>query len=225
MAELNFDLFEHYHSRAVEGDGEAARDLLRLFADRVSNPEQEPLQQRERDVLAMALRRFADYSDDVEKERDDKQRRKWTPMRVFMPEGGKRMPNAATGPMKMARKAADSERQLQYVDTIVAFHHAAKLPLPDLIKEGAAKKIAADFTKAEKKRGGKGASYKTLQTAYAAFRPHLDAYMRDRYEVQDEQRALNVRVWWDGLTEEQQAEVLNNWQQQSGTKNAEDNPA
>ena len=200
MAELNFDLFEHYYSRAVEGDGEAARDLLRLFADRVSNPEQEPLQQRERDVLAMALRRFADYSDDVEKERDDKQRRKWTPMRVFMPEGGKRMPNAATGPMKMARKAADYDRQLEYIDAIIAFHQAAALEMPDALSEGPAKKIAADFTKAEKKKsGGKGASYKTLQPAYAAFRPYLDGYLQQRDAEQAERNEAK--------------------------KNAEDNPA
>lgn len=186
MAELQFDLFEHYHARAVQGDGEAARDLLRLFADRVSDPQQEPLQQRERDVLAMALRRFADYSDDVDREREDKQRRKWTPMRVFMPEDGARLPDAGKGPPRMARKAADYDRQLEYIDAIIAFHQAAKLDMPEELKEAAAKKIAAAFTKAEKKAGGKGASYKTLQNAYAAFRPYLDGYLQQRDADQEE---------------------------------------
>lgn len=185
MSSLNFDLFEHYRSRAAQGDGEAARDLLRLLADRVGNPEQ-ALEQRERDTLAMILRRFADYSDDVDKERENKQRRNWTPMRVFMDDPERGLPNAKTGPQRMTRMAADYERQLQYMDAIIAFHRAANLPMPETLKEGAAKKIAAAFTKIETKAGSKGASYKTLQLSYAAFRPYLDGYMQQRDAEQAE---------------------------------------
>jgi hypothetical protein len=222
MAELNFDLFEHYRSRAVKGDGEAARDLLRLFADRVSNPEQGPLQQREREVLAMILRRFADYSDDVDKEREDKQRRKWTPMRVFMEEADGKLLDAERGPMKLARKVEAAERHGEYIVAILAYlleeqdkAHLRDLVLPESLRRGAANDIAAELTsvaeeaesdrkKRARKRGEPettlktGVSYKTIQNVYSDFKPTFAEFVTECDERADAERA-GFMEWWNSV--------------------------
>lgn len=113
MAELNFDLFEHYHSRAVQGDGEAARELFGFLADRIENPKHGPLTARESAALVTALRRFAEYSDSP-----DKARQKWTPMRAFMSDADAAR-GAGVGAAKVATATAKMERYQYYYDEVL----------------------------------------------------------------------------------------------------------
>lgn len=171
MAELNFDLFEHYHARAVKGDGEAARELFRFLADRIEDPRHGPLTARESAALVTALRRFAEYSDSP-----DKTRQKWTPMRAFMPDK-EAARGAGAGAAKGATAVAKMERYERLYDEVLAELDRTGKKVPT---EGTFKAVAARITEQERKEAERarkrgaapsakkkpGVSYTTVKTAY-----------------------------------------------------------